>query len=111
MPTLNQATSLPEANVWFEKYRPIENTHESASWEYEDGKQYLFNAYGEDGSFLANANENNIWSFVDGEDGTYIIPGYHRLDCIGYFVTEVPFANPNEAYVDMLYFDCDQLAA
>ena len=38
----------------------------------------------------ANADERFVWTWVDGDDGTYILNGYHHVNRIGYFITEVP---------------------
>jgi hypothetical protein len=54
----------------------------------------LFETYGvELGYVLATADlePNRVWTLVDGDEGTYVINGYHLVNRIGYFITSIPF--------------------
>ena len=73
---------------WFDTYKPIKNHLDpTASF---DG--CMFETYGEELEFIKNQKEFHIWTYGDGDDGgTYIWNGYHVVNRIGYFLTEVPF--------------------
>jgi hypothetical protein len=52
----------------------------------------MFETYGDELEFIKNQKEFHIWTYGDGDDGgTYIWNGYHVVNRIGYFLTEVPF--------------------
>jgi len=72
---------------WFDKYKPIKNhLDEHSSF---DG--YMFETYDEEVEFVKAQDENRIWMYGDGDDGGgYIWNGWHFINRIGYFITEVP---------------------
>jgi|LakMenE18May11ns_1017448.scaffolds.fasta_scaffold9051472_2 hypothetical protein len=73
---------------WFDTYKPIKNhIDKNASV---DG--HMFETYGEELEFIEKQKELYIWTYGDGDDGgTYIWNGFHVVNRIGYFLTEVPF--------------------
>ena len=50
----------------------------------------MFETYGEDIAFIATQSDDNIWTWIDGDEGTWIVNGFHIVNRIGYFVTENP---------------------
>lgn len=78
-----------ELDQWEETYRPIKNSFvDSASW-----NNTMFETYGEELAFIDEQPNENVWTWVDGDDGTYIVAGRAFVNRIGYFVTEVPWTN------------------
>ena len=74
-------------DVWLETYRPILNHIESNSSF--DGM--MFETYGDEVEFVKSQSPDKIWMYGDGDDGgSYIWNGWHIVNRIGYFVTEVP---------------------
>jgi hypothetical protein len=68
-------------------YKPITNHLDlNASF---DG--YMFETYGEEVEFVRAQDENRIWMYGDGDNGSYIWSGWGFVNRIGYFITEVPF--------------------
>jgi hypothetical protein len=96
---------------WEEQFKPITNHLDSnASWQDDDGNGIMFETYGEELDFVKTKlkeNPNCIWTLVDSDDGEecIIVGGYHFVNRIGYFITEVP------AEKDFCYNvkDCDTL--
>jgi hypothetical protein len=84
---------------WFEKYKPIKNNLDKhASFD-----DYMFETYDEELAFVKEQDEFNIWTYADGDNGgTFIFNGYHIVNRIGYFITEVPFSNEEEIQVRIL---------
>ena len=90
-----------ELELWEDKYRPIQNhINKDASW---DGVMY--ETYGEEYDYVmkvASLQPHKVWTWVDGDNGTYIINGWHMVNRIGYFITQVPceFDDQIEVRVD-----------
>lgn len=82
-------------DAWEKAFKPIEN-HISGDQGW-DG--LMFETYGDDLQFVVAQPQKKIWTWVDGEDGTYIINGYHLVNRIGYFVTEKSWAEDHEVLV------------
>lgn len=38
-----------------------------------------------------------VWTLVDGGDSCYVIPGWHFVNRLGYYVTERPWAEADDA--------------
>lgn len=81
-------TVIDDAQIWEDLYLPIPKTaDESESW-----GGLLYETYGDDLAYVlsvANKEPRRVWTWVDAEDGSYIINGYHLVNRIGYFVTGV----------------------
>jgi hypothetical protein len=72
---------------WFDTYKPIKN-HIDVTSSF-DG--HMFETYGDELEFVKAQDENRIWMYGDGDDGgSYIWNGWHIVNRIGYFITEVP---------------------
>lgn len=78
---------------WEATYKPIINHIDSnASFQNESGSGIMFETYGDEYNFV-NSQEDPacIWTYGDGDDGgSYIWNGYHYINRLGYFITEVP---------------------
>jgi len=72
---------------WFDTYKPIPNNIDTnASF---DG--HMFETYGDEVEFVKKADPAYIWTYGDGDDGgSYVWNGWHFVNRIGYFITEVP---------------------
>jgi hypothetical protein len=74
-----------ELDAWEEKYQPLKNHIDSDGFD-------KFETYGAELEFVRAQDPRHIWTLVDGDDGNlYIVNGYHLVNRINYFVTEVPF--------------------
>jgi len=49
-----------------------------------------------------------VWTWVDGDDGSWIISGFHYVNRIGYFITEKPYTGEVYAIQVDLYEDEDE---
>ena len=77
---------------WEAAYKPIFNhIDKNASFQDEDGNGLMFETYGDEVEFVKSQSPANIWTYGDGDDGGgYIWNGWHIVNRIGYFITEVP---------------------
>ncbi len=87
-----------ELDAWTEKYLPIQNhLVTEASW---DGT--MFETYGKEYAYVASQPAQNIWTWIDGDTGSWIANGLHIVNRIGYFITENPCELDNiEIQVDV----------
>lgn len=78
---------------WCEKYQPIVNVFDKDA-SFNDGDYGLmFETYGKELDFVlayVKAKPHNVWTYIDGEEGTVVVNGYHLVNRIGYFVTYQP---------------------
>jgi len=83
---------------WEEKYKPILN--------HIDPNQFiLFETYGDELEFIKRQNPNNVWTLIDGDEGTYVSSGFHLVNRISYIVTEHPHNGEFIDVLDMVYGD------
>ena len=86
--------------AWIEKYKPIKNKFEPSNAPY-DGT--MFETYGAEVRFVLTHPDNKIWTLVDVDGDCLITSGYHHVNRIGYFVTEVEFTE------DITVMDADEI--
>jgi len=86
---------------WEATYKPIPNhLDDNASFQNEDGEGIMFETYGEEVKFVKQQNPNCIWTYITGDNNTsYIFSGWHFVNRLGYFITEVPC--PENATIDI----------
>ena len=59
----------------------------------------MFETYGEEESYVkqvAQQKPNNVWTIVEGDDGMWIINGFHFVNRFGYYITEEPGSSEEE---------------
>ena len=66
---------------WFDKYKPITNHITGYNEKH-------FETFGEEQDFVIAQPNENVWTEVDGDEGTYIVSGFHYVNRIQYYVTE-----------------------
>lgn len=81
---------------WYNFYKPIKNE----ITKYQSDLLTAFETYGEELEFVRSQPAENIWTEVDGDEGVYIINGYHLVNRIQYYVCEVPLSS--EAYAEVI---------
>ena len=95
---------------WCATYKPIPNNIvEDSSF---DGA--MFETYGAEVAFVKKADPAYIWMYGDGDDGgTYIWNGWHIVNRIGYFITEVPCPPDTtiQVKVSSYWFYCEGCSA
>jgi len=69
---------------WEREYRPLTN-HISDNASFNDT---MFETFGEELEFVLSQSPNKVWTYISGDDGSYIVAGYHHVNRLGYFITE-----------------------
>ena len=75
---------------WVNNYKPLTN---------ENSVPLALETYGEYDKFVREQDPNKIWTLVEGDDGEWIITGYHWVNRLNYFVTEIPWEENGEVEV------------
>lgn len=89
---------------WENKYTPILNPQHN-----DNNASIQFETYGDDLEFVTQQPNSCVWTELDGDDGVYIVTGYHLANRINYYVTELPWTDDEETYVTVCKFvvcDC-----
>lgn len=85
---------------WCQRFKPVINhidpfnssfANYGAGGDEEHG--IMFETFGDELKYVAEtarAKPNTVWTYVDGDGGTYVINGMHFVNRIGYFVTKLP---------------------
>jgi hypothetical protein len=97
-------SSYTPIDVFDEKYTPIKN-HLDANASFNG---VLFETYGKELEFVRQQPADRIWTWIDGEDGTYLVQGYAFVNRIGYIITKEPYRqNETQEYLVDLYSNDD----
>ena len=83
-----------------EKYKPIKN-------HFSNDDSYTFETYGDEVEFVKAQDIHNIWTWVDGDECSLLVAGYHYVNRIGYHVTEIPWTDDDEYVVLSEEVECD----
>ena len=87
---------------WEKKYKPIPNHLDAnASW-----NGIMYETYDTEYDFVHEQPDNNVWTWVDGDGGTFIVAGKAFVNGIGYFVTSEPWTDYVEVKIDT-YVSCE----
>lgn len=85
---------------WFDTFKPIKNN-------ITNGADYHFETYGEEYEFVKAQDPNTIWTEVDGEEGTYIVSGWHYVNRIHYYITKEKWDDEFTEVPSWVYRRCD----
>jgi hypothetical protein len=89
---------------WHDHYKPIKN------WLRKDDDVEMFETYDVEVGVVLGVNrfdQRKVWTLVDGDEGMWIINGFHYVNRFGYFITEVPYEGAEE-YFEVLYDTYDE---
>ena len=82
---------------WMEKYKPITN-HIGTHGAYENT---LFETYGAELDYVflkPQQTPEKVWTLIEGDEGQYFTAGFHTVNRVGYFITELPWVTGDEEY-------------
>ena len=89
-----------DLDLFFEDYTVVMNhlqpDGENGSW-----NGCLFETYGEELDFVKNTKEGFVWTLVEVDyDGMAIIPGFHWVNRMGYFISKEEWKDEDVEYVE-----------
>jgi hypothetical protein len=73
-----------------ERFKPIKN-HLS-----NDPDEIMFETYGDEIEFVQKTDNRHIWTYGDGDYCSFVSSGYHYINRIGYYITEIPWEENKE---------------
>ncbi len=68
-----------------EQFRPIKNHFSKTS------DDVMFETYGQEVEFVQKQDPRYVWTYVQGDLSMLLVSGYHYVNRLGYYVTEVPW--------------------
>ena len=83
---------------WEDTYLPMTNSITSEGIAYE--------TYGDELDYVTQQDERFVWTEIDGDNGVYIVNGYHLVNRIQYYITNKMW-NEDVEIVVCEYVDCD----
>lgn len=89
---------------WLEKFRPVKNHLEPNA----PFGGLMFETLGEELSYVRSQESKKIWTMVDADEGLYILNGYHLVNRLGYFISEVPMTENDS--LEVLVYDDDEFS-
>lgn len=69
---------------FIETYKPIKNS-------ITNNDTHMFETYGEELDYVRSQPDRNIWTELEGEDGVYIVSGFHYVNRLAYYICQVEF--------------------
>ena len=62
---------------------------------------FMFETFGDEWQFVKSQPVNHVFTITEGDNGKnwYAGPGFHIVNRIGYFVTEIPWTSENESKI------------
>jgi hypothetical protein len=82
---------------WVNKYKPIKNhlvKDDTTSFE----------TYGDEVLFVCEQPNSTVWTELDGDEGVYLVSGYHLANRIAYYVTDVPWDDSDDICITICKF-------
>ena len=91
-----------DSDFWQDKYKPqLNHIDNNASWGDEEGGR-MYETYGAELEYVRQQTEINlkkVWTLLEVDGEQYVCAGYHFINRLGYFITEVEFDNEHEEYL------------
>ena len=72
-----------------------------------DPDQMMYETYGEEVEWVNRYDPHYVWTYVDIDFGSVVVEGYHYVNRIGYFITEVPWIDGTSYEIDLQMNLCD----
>lgn len=92
-------------DAWADKYKPIKN--HLYKYADPDGTMKMFETYGEEVEYIQNYDPKYVWTYVTGDMCDLLVAGYHYVNRLGYYVTEIPWEDDNEYVLLSVEKECE----
>jgi hypothetical protein len=81
---------------WYDTYKPVTNPTGDSGYFVDDDCLVFDWTVPADLAAIEAAGPMHVWTYMDDDDGEpCIMPGMHRINRIGYMITEVPHDDKN----------------
>ena len=89
-------------SAFAEKFKPIKN-HIS---KYDNGS-LMFETFGAEFEYVKEQDFRHVWTWVDGDMSSLLVPGVAYVNRLGYYVTEVPWENDLDSVLLSVEKECE----
>jgi hypothetical protein len=96
-------TKLYTYDKWVEEFQPMPNHLRNQ----DNGLELAYETYGEEVEYVNLQDEKFVWTEVDGDEGTYILAGWHFVNRIQYYITNRPWEDEWTEVPTWVYRSCD----
>jgi hypothetical protein len=86
---------------WEEKFKPIKNHLVN------DPDQQMFETYGKEVEYVANYDPKYVWTYLQGDMSDLVVAGYHYVNRLGYYITEVPWEDEDDYALLSVQEECE----
>jgi len=86
---------------WAEKFKPIKNHFHS------DPDEEMFETYGVEVEYVRNYDPRYIWTNIQGDESDLLVAGYHYVNRLGYYLSEVPWEDENDYALLSVMVECE----
>ena len=86
---------------WEDKFKPIHNHFSN------DPDQNMFETYGEEVDYVTKADNKYVWTWIQGDMSDLIVAGYHYVNRLGYYITEVPWDDEYDYALLSVEVECE----
>ena len=86
-------------DIWEAKFKPKDN--------HLNGQGKMYETYGEEYEYVKSISPNFVWTYVDGDMSSILIPGVAYVNRIGYYICEVPWENELDSCLLSVEEECE----
>jgi hypothetical protein len=86
---------------WATKFKPKTNHFHNQEY------YRMYETYGEEVEYVKSIHPNFVWTYVDGDMSSYIVAGMAYVNRIGYYITENPWQDENDACLLSVEEECE----
>jgi hypothetical protein len=72
-----------------------------------DPDQQMFETYGEELDFVCTQDNKYVWTWIQGDMSDLIVAGYHYVNRLGYYITEVPWDDEDDYALLSVEVECE----
>lgn len=72
-----------------------------------DENLQMFETYDDELEYVKTIPDNRVWTYVDTDGGSATYNGFHYVNRIGYFITELPAEDDTDYEIDLQIDTCD----
>jgi hypothetical protein len=87
---------------WEAKFKPIKNHFRDPQHE-----EIAFETYGEEVAFVQAQDPRYVWTNIQGDYSDLIVAGYHYVNRLQYYITEIPWEDEDEYVLLSVEEECE----
>jgi hypothetical protein len=74
-----------------------------------DDEPIMYETYGDEDAFVRLfIDQKRVWTYTDIGSGSVVSEGYHFVNRLGYYITELPYEDDTEYEIDLQQDTCEK---